>query len=308
MFDEELYKKEIYEKYSKEKNIDEKFDNLNNNTYRKFPIVAIIAVLCISITTFAYNEVINHKSKYVPEQTTKSVAEDIERDNFNVQHISGWTNLTRYEVIDSYEKYLEFKDEKNLELVEMDKSEFNDYFVIIIYSTRGKFKISDIYNKENKMYIELSKEGNDYEWISAKIEKYLYRDEIIIEIMPYLNNFSGYIPINEVPLDYSKSKAIEDGCATTGNMQLLDDYIIRTENGENGLSIRCVSFVGNELVEFSDIYYSDGVYYACIYQRYIYDEHKNNTTFITGNKIIKDEFSQLPSGWWYQLDSTTILY
>ena len=288
MFDEELYKKEIYEKYSKEKNIDEKFDNLNNNTYRKFPIVAIIAVLCISITTFAYNEI---------SKNNKEINQKISNDyNTKIFDNNGWWNESGngyyYSFLQTYDEYLDFKGECN-DLIEVDETDFENNAILVI-RIFGYETISNIYIDNDNLYIDMVRDyekeenkGNGESTIkdriiSTEISKELKKDNVIIKSFPLDSN--GFVPIQDLVNrdDYKPEDAIKDGYIVTqydeekmktyllsNNEANLDEFIRKTENGEEA-KIRVVKFV-NDCITFLDV-----IYYNNIYSTYEYFENVNN--------------------------------
>lgn len=122
-----------------------------------------------------------------------------------------------YKTINSYQTYMNDL-EKWKELIEMAEEDFENYFLIVIagenYNTTGLY-ISDIKSDNENLYIDLNKKDN---WdgstvISSKIEKDLYRENIVIRNNPNVPNVSSkFIDIEEIPLGYTKEQAIQDGC------------------------------------------------------------------------------------------------
>ena len=295
-------------------NLSQDYENIITNTLKNTTtkntsfldkiskIAAVITVLFVGAGVYAYySSEITSKDKYKPEQTVSTSLPYLHEEN-NIEYIDQldkYTNAVGYEIITTYEKYLEYIN-KYSNMLNMSKEDFEKSMILIILPTESS-SISNVYADEKTMYIELQVLPDDLDisdrWIIAKVDKKLYRNNIIIKKEPKLEGFSGYTPIFKLPENYSKEDAINDGCIVTeqtpntnsfklisNNQFKLDEFINKSKNGEEG-SIRIINYAEN-ITYYIDIYYYDGIYNVCRYQNNLLDEHESRTEYYSANQII----------------------
>lgn len=242
-----------YYNYSIEKNKNDKF--FSHKFYRKSGyILAIKSFMMLSISLFittgiVYAGVVTYK--FVQKSTTTDF-----NKNYTYDYNQNMTlnNSMYYKKINTYDEY---ESVKNIwdNLVEMNEKDFNDNFMIILagenYNTTGLY-ISDIYSKENKLFIELRKKEN---WdrndtvISAKVSKELDSEQIeIINLPNDINTMDKYKNIDDITNDYNINDAISDNCfvindrnqVVSDNKTRLNEFINNCNNKINDLIRLCI--------------------------------------------------------------------
>lgn len=181
-------------------------DKENNSKIR---IIINFVIILIAITSVTYAGITAYK--FIQRETKTNFS------NYEYNEDMKYYNGIYYKEITSYEMYLQDLKKWN-ELVEMTEEDFNNYFVLVLagenYDTTGLY-ISDITIDEENLYIDLKKKDN---WdgsavISTKIEKKLYRENIVIRNNPNVPDSSNkFVSIEEIPIGYTKQQAIQDGC------------------------------------------------------------------------------------------------
>lgn len=130
-----------------------------------------------------------------------------------------YNNSMYYKKIYNYNEYLEIQKIWD-NLVELKQEEFSDYFIIIIagenYATTNLY-VSDIYDKDEKLFIELKQKSNEWNEnntvISVKVPKELDRENInLINLPNEIKNQNQKLSIDEISHDYSIEDAIQDNC------------------------------------------------------------------------------------------------
>ena len=176
-------------------------------------IIMNFIIVIISITGITYAGITAYK--FIQKETKTNFSNNLDYDDYSEDMKT--SDGVYYKKITSYQTYLsDFK--KWNDLVEMKEDDFNNYFVVVIagenYNTTGLY-ISDISADEENLYIDLNKKD---EWdgstvISTKIEKELYRENIVIRNNPNVpDTLNRFISMEEIPIGYTKEQALQDGC------------------------------------------------------------------------------------------------
>lgn len=178
----------------------------NNSLVR---IIMNFIIVIIAITGVTYAGVTAYR--FIQRETKTNFS------NYDYNEDMQYYDGIYYKRITSYQTYLKDLKKWN-ELVEMTEDDFNNYFVVVVagenYNTTGLY-ISDITTDEENLYIDLNKKDK---WdgstvISSKIEKDLYRENIVIRNNPNVPDTSNiFVSMEEIPIGYSKEQAIQDGC------------------------------------------------------------------------------------------------
>ena len=218
---------------------------IQNNSLIKIIMNFIIVV--IAITGVTYAGITAYKFIQKETKTDFSNYDDYSED-------MGISDGVYYKKITSYQTYLSDLKKWN-DLVEMKEDDFNNYFVVVVagenYNTTGLY-ISDILVDEENLYIDLNKKDK---WdgstvISAKIEKDLYRENIVVRNNPNVPDTSNkFVSIEEIPIGYTKEQALKDGCFVIEYKKVISDDKEKFE--------RFIENVNNSIDGFIRIYQYD---------------------------------------------------
>lgn len=193
----------------------------NNSVVR---IITNFIIVIIAITGVTYAGISAYK--FIQKETKTDFSNNPDYDDYSEDmEIS---DGVYYKKITSYQTYLKDLEKWN-ELVEMTEEDFNNYFVVVItgenYNTTGLY-ISDITTDEKNLYIDLNKKDK---WdgitvISTKIEKDLYRENIVVRNNPNVPDTSNkFVSMEEIPIGYTKEQAIQDGCFVIEYNKIISD-------------------------------------------------------------------------------------
>lgn len=263
MLDEKDFINEIWNKYDKyqykrnSKNDFFKKHYYKNNEYIlaiKSFITFIISIL--TTTGIVYAGITTYK--FIQNSTSTDFKKNQGYD-YNQDMICN--NGIYYKKIYTYEEYENAKKIWD-NLVEIEKEEFKDYFIIILagenYNTTGLY-ISDIYVKEPKLCIELRKKdvwSEDDTVISTKLSKELNREQIdIINLPNNVDTSNKYKNIDYITNDYTIEEAIKDNCfvineknqVVSNDKEMLNDFVDNVNNKIDDL-IRICIYESNRII------------------------------------------------------------
>ena len=193
----------------------------NNSMFR---IIMNFIIVIIAITGVTYAGITAYK--FVQKETKTDFSNNPDYDDYSEDmEIS---DGIYYKRITSYQTYLKDLEKWN-ELVEMTEDDFNNYFIVVVagenYDTTGLY-ISCIEADDDNLYIDLKKKDK---WdgstvISRKIEKDLYRENIVIRNNPNVPDSSNkFISMEKIPIGYTKQQAIQDGCFVIEYNKVISD-------------------------------------------------------------------------------------
>lgn len=263
--------------------------NKENNSLIRIIINFIIIILVISGVTYAGITAY----KFIQKETETDFSNNPDYDDYSED--MKISDGVYYKKITSYQTYLKDLEKWN-ELVEMTEDDFNNYFVVVIagenYDTTGLY-ISDITADEKNLYIDLNKKDK---WdgstvISTKIEKDLYRENIVIRNNPNLTNTSNiFVNIEEIPIGYTKEQAIQDGCFVIEYNKVISNdkekFEIFIENSNNGIDdfIRIYEYDIIENVTIIDLECKNGKINMTQFNK---TQSGNSPIYNSGNSIVK---------------------
>lgn len=256
MLNENDFINSVWDKYE-----DYSFKNKNNDKFFKKKVYKnseyILALKSFMMT--AISLLITTGIVYAGVSTYKIVQKSTNTD-FNKNYTYDYNqnmilnNGMYYKKIDTYEEY---KMAKNIwdNLIDMNEEDFNDNFIVILagenYNTTGLY-ISNIYSKENKLFIELRKKEN---WdkndtvISTKISKNFESEQIEIVNLPNdINTKDKYKSIDSITNEYNIEEAISDNCfvindknqVVSNNKTRLNEFVENCNNKINDLIRICI--------------------------------------------------------------------
>ena len=199
----------------------------NKQSIKDYSLVRIIMnfiIVIMAITGVTYAGITAYK--FVQRETKTDFSNNPDYDDYSEDmEISDGIYYNR---ITSYRIYLKDLEKWN-ELVEMTEDDFNNYFVVVVagenYDTTGLY-ISDIKADDENLYIDLNKKDK---WdgstvISTKIEKDLYRENIVIRNNPNIPEMTNkFISMEKIPIGYTKEEAIQDGCFVIEYNKIISD-------------------------------------------------------------------------------------
>lgn len=267
---------------------------LNSRAYKNTEYILVIKtiltiVVSIVMTTgIVYAGVITYN--YLTKETNTDFSKNAEYDYTNDMV---YQDGIYYRKVMDYDNYVECTKRWN-NLVEMTQTDFDKYFLIITagenYATTDLY-VSNINLDDSTLYIELTKKKKDSNKIntitSTKIPIEQYRDKIVVKKVEEIPNNQETVKITELSKEYSKEKAIEDGCfviennkVISNNIKQLDDFIENCTKKSN-MSIR-ISIYYDANLKIIDIEYKDGEFIVCE------DNTRNDNGqiyYYTGNKI-----------------------
>lgn len=195
-----------------------------------------------------------------------------------------------YKKINTYAEYLKYKNMWS-NLLDMTETEFKDNFMIITAAENAdtiNMIISDIYTIGDSLYLAFEKVNEENESsvvIGTKINRELERDNIrIVDKLNMAINNNEYIKITEIPNNYSKEDAINDGCfviennkVISNNKNAINDFLENSKNNKASY-IRICTIYDNKAITITDISFSNQTYHFNIL----------NTNDI--NNIISEEY------------------
>lgn len=275
MLSEDEFTKEIWNKYEKYNTIKNRDRFFSKHVYKNTEYSLIVKTICTFVLTIVTSLGMVYAGistyKYMQVQTNTDFKNN---ESYDYNQDMKYQNGVYYKKIFSYEEYLKSKEIWN-NLVDIDKDEFKDYFVLIIagenYSTTGlEIYSSSIDDNKNMLTIQLIKNADDINKtvVSTKLPLEYNKDNIEINIKDKVPVISGIKSIEELPKDYSKTQAINDNCFVIENNKIisenknqLNEFIEDSKKGKNA-SIRIASYFDLEL-NIKDIEYKDGKYIVC---------------------------------------------
>lgn len=267
-----------------------------NNHYTHQILIAIVSIITTlfigTLGVYATISILNFKQQYTQKDYIKGVSPQF------YKHMETYSDGLYYKKINSYEEYVE---ETKLwsNLIEMNEKDFEESFVIMIagdsYKTTNLY-ISNVYIEDDYTCIELKRKDKftkDANIISAKITRKLEKKNIKIKNLPNIVQTTGqYIELNEITMDYTIEKALEEKCFVIENNIIissdksqLDDFIEKKENG-----ILRIYDKGKTYFKISDIQYNDGVININTRACNLIENVIDPIIFATGDKIEKKGF------------------
>ncbi len=268
--DKEYFKKRVFEKYEENLNkINNDFyhnhfytkNSMRSNFLKKFTIGNMIPIIATVGTVYAGIATVNYFQQKTKTDFENNISYDYSQD-------MNYQDKIYHKIINSYEDYEESKEKWN-NLVSMNPEEFNEYFIIVIAVENTSLiglDVSNITCDTDTLYVGLYQSdkftNTEESVISVKIPREELRENIKFNITGLQPQDDKYISINEIPKDYSKEQAIQDGCFVIENNKIVSsDTSQLTDFVENKTSkfIRIVDFEEETLI--TDIEYKDNKYY-----------------------------------------------
>lgn len=226
--------------------------------------------------------------------------------SYNDEEDMEYMNEFYYKKITNFNDYLKYKEKMN-NLIEMTEEDFKDNFLLIITSESSYMPgiyVYDMNADDNTLYIEIDRSNNDEEKrevLSVKISNKLDREHINIDRMRIIPKSDDYVPLEELPKDYSKEQAILDNCVVVHNSEVIsnnksriEEFVENTRNNKEDF-IRIVRT--QEYPGFSN-------YNMCIFDI----QYKNNEyiTYIDQSRHDKSEYTYEIPAYYYTTFSRLI--
>ena len=207
-------------------------------------------------------------------------------------------NRFYYKKITNFSDYLKYK-EKMSNLIEMTEEDFKDNFLLIIISTSPYMPgiyVSNIETDDNILYVEIDRDNErerQKEILSVKISNELDREYINVDRMKKIPKSDDYVPLEELPKDYSKEQAILDNCVVIYNSEVISNNKLRIEefventnnNKEDFIRIVRVQDKIDYSMSIFDIQYIDNEYRVYLDQTRCNDEEIQGYIYNTYSKI-----------------------
>lgn len=338
-----------YEVYSTKENLKRnKF--FMGNLYKNSHVMLFLKTCALSLLVVAVTAVmaggVYAGFKYVVEKKDYSAVENVlertEESKYNYlisgQSFVNNSDLTleegiRYKKIDTYDDYSVFNKEfKNMP--KMVEEDFKEEFLVVFLGgvNRQGMYIDSIETTEDTLIFNIRKniDNNTFD-ICAKVSREKEREKIKIDFHYQMPNMIGYVGIDDLPYDYTKEQAIEEGCVVllgghgekeyseyVFGKEKLERFIEDSKNGING-NIRITEYetswrhrgydTNPNGANILDIEFKDGKYIVCmdmirtIINPEQYDEEPDDYKWC----FISDEFEVLvdnEQGYvYYSLDS-----
>lgn len=209
-----------------------------------------------------------------------------------------YMNRFYYKKINNFNDYLKYK-EKMSNLIEMTEEDFKDNFLLIIISTSPympSIYVSNIETADNILYVEIDRDNEkerQKEILSVKISNELDREHINIDRMKKIPKSDDYVPLEELPKDYSKEQAILDNCVVIHNSEVNSDNKLRIEefventrnNKEDFIRIVRIQDKIDYSMSIFDIQYIDNEYRVYLDQTRCNNEEIQDYIYNTYSKI-----------------------
>lgn len=281
MLDKNEYINEVWKQYENCLENNEKRNLYKKNVYKnaKYTIMfkSVLMILISIFSTFgiAYAGVTTYNN--IVQRNDQNPFSDVDFDYKNDmihQYIENVGDIY-YKKIMSYEEYVNYKRIWN-NIIEMNEEDFKENFVLVTGTHSLNLVGLYIYNISsdgNTMYVTLKEKDNIEEEenqnlvISAKISLELNSDNVIFDKYVFKPDL-GYVPIDELPSNYTKEQAIKDNCCVIYNSEIisndknqLNDFLEKAKNNIE-TSIRIIIYYPNEITRAIDIEYMNGKYIA----------------------------------------------
>ena len=266
----------VFEKYYKAETQDRENKKYLHRLYKKekikFFIKSFVCTLATILLTIGvayagvagYNVCSNIYQK--SSQTDYNVTQD-----YSQNEEMKYTDGLYYQKIMTYDKYKECSKKWN-NIIEMTEDEFVDNFVMVISvesASKQGVSVCEINSDENTMYVildrDINKDIND-DLIFTKINKSFNRENVVFKLK---YNTNTYANLETLPVNYTREKALEDGCVVLndykmqGNsLEIWQNFFNKIKNNENSF-VRIVFFDKDNTCTIRDVEYKDEVYYIC---------------------------------------------
>lgn len=292
MLDKKYYE-EVWQKYNDIKD-DKDIDTFYNGHYYKarkvtenkvYKMVAMFIVVIIGTASLVYGA--SALYKYITQETsdTKSNFSNVNSNSegykkLGFQLVSDIHDFY-YKKITDYEEYKECK--QNIEhLLDMTEEDFKDNLLFVVISANsntGGLHICNAEADDTTLYVEVDKsekENAGKGMVSAKLDKNLDRDNIILTERKEETYSPDYTPIKELPEDYTLRDAINDNCfvidengeVISNNRERISEFVSNTKNGNEDF-IRIVDMNGvskedeENAIIITDIQFINEMYIVC---------------------------------------------
>ena len=242
-------------------------DNLKKEYNRKFEKKAIAACACfilISGVVFAkdINTFIFEKIRVL----------NISNENYAFYKDMKQEKGIYYKKVNSYEEYLKYK-RMWPELLDMKKEDFLENFMIITAAENADTinkTLADVYMIEDSLYLAFEDSiqvDSTNVIIGTKLSREMERNNIrIVDKLNIAIDNNKYTKINNITKEYSKEKAIQEGCfviennkVISNNKESIKEFI---ENSKNNIEsyIRICTIYDNKPLVITDISYRNQKY------------------------------------------------
>lgn len=292
MLDKEYYN-EVWQKYYDIKDTNNKDSFYNEHYYKSsninknkiYKMVAMFIVVIIGTASLVYGA--STLYQYIMQETSDTNSNFVGANN----NSEGYEKLGFKLVTDLHDfyykkitDYAEYKNcKQNIEsLLDMTEEDFNNNFLIVVISANsntGGLHISNIEADDTTLYIEVDKsekENAGKGMVSAKLDKSLNRDNVKLTEKKEEIYSQDYIPIKELPEDYTLEEAVSDNCfvineegeVISKNRERITEFVSNTKNGNEDF-IRIVDMNGvskeneEKVIIITDIQYINEKYIVC---------------------------------------------
>lgn len=320
MQEEEKFIKRVWEKYEieKKKNLKDEFYEKNQfiesnkrlmiRTVASFILAVVVTVSAIG-GVYAVVQNSSEEKKIKQEQSVINPEASGEYPyGENGDFIRLKDDELDYNKVTTYEEYEKYKNNNTWEnIIEMTEDDFKNYYLVIIGTESARRQGIYIYDiKENEEEIEFfirrDEEENLNTVIFKKMEKSKENKKIKITYIIDKPKMEGYKNIDELPRDYSKEQAKEDGCVVVENnnfyagKEKFKEFLEKSKNEEN-MSIRIVDYEISEnfvSIRINDLEYRDGKCLFCcmILRADTWEEYEGKIAYIENGDIIKEEIKE----------------
>lgn len=268
-----------------------------------------IIIICISISltgiTFAGFTIYNTFIKKQDKMETRGLFDDgrgyTTYETDLMANDMTWQDDVRlyYKTITNSADYEKYK-ERISTFPEASEINFEENFIVVIANENYRefdeidMEISNVYADEFAINIIMKQKENPNMndttnvWY-AIVDNSQLKDNVKIQIEHKKFNNAGFMKLSEIPLDYSVQNAIEDSCFTLENNKVvssneneLDEFIKKTENGENSFIRVYNNFQGE--ISITDVNFENGIYY--VDEIVLGTERKYHNTY---KKLTKEE-------------------
>lgn len=274
MLDENSYIDKIWEKYN---------SCINNSTIKKYNKIYKKeknklfekSILCALIICFSSLGVVY--AGYVGYNTCTNIFQKSEKTDYNITKDYSqnedmiYDDGLYYQKIMTFDKYKECNKQWDNK-IEMTEDDFVDNFVMAISvesASKQGVSVCEINSDENTMYVILDRDPNkdiNNDLIFTKINKSFNRENVVFKL---IYNTNTYVNLENLPVDYTREKALEDGCVVLNDYKMQGNSLVIWQNffdkiqrGENSF-VRIVFFDKENKCTIRDVEYKDEVYYIC---------------------------------------------
>lgn len=278
MLSDQEFLNKVWDKYHDSEQVVVKDNFYKTDYYTKHDLMILIKSIIRTIIVLFSSVSVVYASTVAYEYIQKRATTHYEQDMNSYFEISD--KEIYYKSIDNYNEYKQYKN-KWENIKDIKETDFENNFVLVLIATwrMPEITIENLKTDENTLYVYVSRNisedaisKKEY-MVSSIIPLEYYRKNIKIEMYDIGMKADKYVPLEELPSDYSLDDARKDNCVVLENNMLDENSKILWKNFENAIKenndayIRIVvktDFTNENDISIRDVEFINGEYLSRI--------------------------------------------